>query len=170
MIHPATFAGEMRILQERFSRKDLTKETLARYYRYLTDRLTDAQFRHAAQVIFNTDTFWPSPARFIDAAHGGSIAELAERDWQRVMTLVRQGHPPDLAALPAAVRAGLSAAPYREIIAADEAYALPRHRAAFIAAYTRRASMERERPKPALDAPAGTPKNRALPTPEEPEE
>lgn len=171
MIHPAIFAAEMRLLQERFNRRDLTRETLARYHEYLTPRLTDAQFQHAARTIFNTDTFWPSPERFIDAAHGGAITELAERDWQRVLTTARAGKRLKRDHLPAPVRAGLAAAPMHQIHTADEAYELPRLRSAFIAAYTLRARIERSAPHPTLEAPAGPAQHRKLPAPpEDPQE
>jgi len=164
MIHDATFAAEMRLLQERFNRRDLTRETLARYHEYLTTRLTDEQFRHAARIVFTTDTFWPSPARFIDAALGGSIQELAERDWQRVLVAARAGNYLELDRVPPEVRAGLTAAPMYQIHTANEAYELPRLRTAFVAAYTRAATEERSNPHPTLEEPA---RSRALPGTEE---
>lgn len=134
MIDMTTFVAEMTILKDRFGRRDMTAETIARYHDFLNPRLNTIEFQGAARVIFNKDRFWPPPQRFIDAAQGGSDTDLAEESWQTILTLARQGTYPVPHELPNEVRAALKAAPMREIMNADD-FALGRLRKDFIAAF-----------------------------------
>lgn len=120
MIDKPTFVAEMTILRDRFGRRDMTPETVARYLDFLGPRLTTAQFTQAAREIFNRDTFWPAPARFLEALQGGNAKELAEAAWTDMLRFARDGKYPPLDSLDDATRAGLKAAPMREIQVADD--------------------------------------------------
>lgn len=151
-IDPAVFAAEFTLLKERFNRRDLTSETSARYLDFLDARMSTAEFQAAAREIFNRDTFWPAPQRFLDAARGGAVRELAERDWTRALHLARRGIYPDYDALPPAVAAAFQVVPMARIMAADEVYEQPRLKRDWLAAYTAAVGEEEERRAAAIGA------------------
>lgn len=105
-IDDVTFAAEMTILRDRFGRRDMTQETIARYYDYLADRMTTADFTRAARIIFNKDTFWPAPVRFLEAVKGNP-SEDSDAAWNALVSAATMGDhkavtAPQLAALRAA--------------------------------------------------------------------
>lgn len=105
-IDDVTFAAEMTILRDRFGRRDMTQETIARYYDYLADRMTTEDFTRAARLIFNKDTFWPAPVRFLEAIKGNPGAD-SEAAWNALLSAATMGDHkavtrPQLAALRAA--------------------------------------------------------------------
>jgi hypothetical protein len=83
MIDQGIFGKEITILCERFDRA-LTKPVMARYYEILTVQMDTAQFEMASRRIFAEETFFPSPATFIEKALG-SIKNNAELEWLRLM-------------------------------------------------------------------------------------
>lgn len=95
MIDPTAFTEEMTILRDRFGRRDMTPETIARYLDYLDPIMTTAEFRAAAREIFNHDTWWPSPQRFLDAIRGEPRL-IAEASWERMIAGARQGQRPTI--------------------------------------------------------------------------
>lgn len=135
MIDKATFAAEMTILRDRFGRRDMTAETIARYLDFLEERLSTEDFVRAAREIFNKDTFWPSPVRFLEVVKGDPKA-MADDAWAAMLAHARKGSYPELATLPPATRAALKAAPLREIMYASE-YELNRLKREFVDAYQR---------------------------------
>lgn len=137
MIDKPTFVAEMTILRDRFGRRDMTPETVARYLDYLDAKLTTAQFKEAAREIFDRDTWWPAPHRFIEALQGGAAKELAETAWTEMLEHARKGHYPDKASLAPAVLAALTAAPLREIMGAESDIKLARLKREFCAAHER---------------------------------
>lgn len=155
MIDPVTFAAEMTILQNRFpGARNMPKEVIARYLDYLGERLTTQEFVTAAREIFNQDTFWPSPARFIEAVQGNP-KQMADDAWAAMLEAARKGAYPELATLPTATRAALKAAPMREIMYATSDFELNRLKREFVDAYQRangqtsaRALPEPEKPEP----------------------
>lgn len=134
MLDRRTFDRELVLLFDRFGR-ELGTPTVNRYYQFLADRLTTAAFEAAAKEIFEQDTFWPSPQRFIDAAAGGSSQDLAEAAWTQVLTWAQRGEYPPLETLEPGTRTALKAAPMREIQYADSEAKLARLRRAFLAAH-----------------------------------
>lgn len=136
MIDKTTFAAEMTILQNRFpGGRDMTAETIARYLDYLGPQLNTTQFTRAAREIFNHDTFWPAPARFLEVLQGGSSKELADAAWGEVLRLAQRGEYPPLDTLDAATRAALKVVPMREIQYADSEAKLARLKREFTAAH-----------------------------------
>lgn len=91
MIDRATFVREMTLLHERFGRTPNGQVT-ARYYDTLSRELNTADFERAARTIFDEDRFWPAPARFRDAAHGGNPKELAGAEFERLVAACRSGN------------------------------------------------------------------------------
>ena len=89
MIDHTTFGREMALLSDRFNRQ-VSKPVMARYYETLSATLTTEQFETAARVVFDQDTFWPSPARFLEAA-GRDRKSEAEAAWELTMSEVRSG-------------------------------------------------------------------------------
>lgn len=151
MIDKTVFAAEMTILRDRFGRRDMTAETIARYLDFLDPQLTTEQFQAAAREIFNRDTFWPSPARFLEAIQGNPKA-MADEAWSSILEHAKRGAYPELATLPPPVRAALKAVPMREIMYADTDFKLSRLRKDFSEAYTR-AAAKLAGDRPALEAP-----------------
>lgn len=150
MIDPVTFAAEMTILQNRFpGARNMPKEVIARYLDYLEAHLTTSEFVAAAREIFNQDTFWPSPARFVEIIQGNP-KQMADDAWTAMLEHARKGSYPQLATLPAPTRAALKAAPLREIMYASE-FELNRLKREFVDAYQRA---------------TGTSDTKALPEPE----
>lgn len=118
-INAVTFAAEMTLLRDRFSRKDMTEEVTARYHDFLNQHLTTEEFVTAARAIFNDDTFWPSPMRFLEVIHRDPKGK-AQLAWRLMLEHAKAGHFPPLNDLDEATRAALKAAPMREIMSADE--------------------------------------------------
>lgn len=155
MIDPVTFAAEMTILQNRFpGARNMPKEVIARYLDFLGERLTTQEFVAAAREIFNQDTFWPSPARFVEAVQGNP-KQMADDAWATMLEHARKGTYPELATLPTATRAALKAAPMREIMYATSDFELNRLKREFVDAHQRatghsdaRALPEPSRPEP----------------------
>lgn len=135
MIDDVVFTTEMTILQHRFGRKDMPEEVIARYLDFLAQHMDTAGFLEAARVIFNEDTFWPSPRRFVTALQGDP-RQAAETAWQAIMRDARAGRYPPLESLPPAVRAALKVAPMREIMSADD-YQLSRLKRDFLEEHVR---------------------------------
>lgn len=98
MIDDVVFSAEMTILRDRFGRQNMTTETIARYLDYLDAKLTTAEFQAAAREIFNRDTFWPSPQRFVEAVRGDPHA-AAEEAWNQLMSAAAKGGAPTPEAL-----------------------------------------------------------------------
>ena len=95
MIDKTAFAAEMTILQDRFNRRDMTPETVARYLDFLNPLMTTEEFCVAAREVFNRDTFWPSPQRFLEVMRGEPRV-IAQASWERLLGGARQGKLPDL--------------------------------------------------------------------------
>lgn len=154
MIDKAVFAAEMTLLRDRFGRRDMTPETIARYHDYLAPRLDTTQFRSAAREIFNRDTFWPAPARFLEVLQGGSARELAEGMWSEMMRLAARGKHPARDTLDAPTRAALQAVGgHREIQFCESDAKLARLKREFTTAYER-AATEGPAPRPLPELPA----------------
>ena len=90
MIDPRVFAFEMTVLRDRFGRRDMTDETIARYLDFLDPLMTTEEFKAAAREVFNRDTFWPSPQRFLDAVRGDP-KRLAEEAWTAMLEHAKRG-------------------------------------------------------------------------------
>lgn len=134
MIDPRVFTEEMTILRDRFGRRDMTPETIARYLDFLDPLMTTDEFRVAARVVFNEDTFWPSPARLL-AAVRGDPKRLAEEAWTAMLDHAKRGEYPALETLPEPTRAALRVAPLREIMLADTDFKLARLKREFVDAH-----------------------------------
>lgn len=133
MLDRTVFMREMALLEERFARQH-SAPVLARYYETLGARLTTEQFATAARQVFDRDTFWPAPQRFIDLALG-STRGRAREEWQAIMRSFKDvaGLRPQLSA---AARAALDAAGgWHAVGTADMTYALPRLERAFLESY-----------------------------------
>lgn len=90
MIDDVVFVTEMTILRDRFGRQNMTAETIARYLDFLSPRMSTAEFQSAAREVFNNDTWWPSPARFLDAVRGDPKAEGAAA-WDALVAAASKG-------------------------------------------------------------------------------
>lgn len=141
MIDPRVFAFEMTVLRDRFGRRDMTDETIARYLDYLGPLMTTEEFKAAAREIFNRDTFWPSPQRFLDAIRGDP-KRLAEEAWTAMLEHAKRGEYPALETLPEATRAALRVVPLREIMYADSDIKLARLKREFTEAHQHAAGVQ----------------------------
>lgn len=148
-INPETLAGELEILADRFQGRKLMDVTLDRYAEYLEQHLSEEDFLHAARIIFNRDTYFPSPQRFVEVIHGNA-RELAAEAWADIQAAIKEGST-DLDFLSPAGRAALKAAGgWQAVYAAPSEIALDRARRAFLEAFDLTA--RRDGPK-ALEAP-----------------
>lgn len=84
----AAFVTELRALADRFNR-NVSDELARRYYQDLQQLTTDA-FLTAARIIYRQDTFWPAPARFLEAA-GVDAKSAAESAWNLTWREVQAG-------------------------------------------------------------------------------
>lgn len=89
MLDKRAFLRELGMLAERFGRA-ISEPVMLRYYDTLSSTLTTAEFVAAARVVFDTDTFWPPPARFIELAHGNARDD-GEREWARLLDACARG-------------------------------------------------------------------------------
>ena len=89
MLDRAVFLREMALLADRFGR-DVSPETIGRYYDTLRERVSTDEFEVAARFVFDNDSFWPSPARFAEVARGNA-REDAEREWVRLLGSCSRG-------------------------------------------------------------------------------
>ena len=132
MLARAVFVREMAFLEERFNREH-TDQVLARYYDTLSARLTTEEFAAAARYVFDHDSFWPPPARFIELAQGNP-KEDATREWVALVDACSRGDRDAL--LSPAGEAGMRAAGgWAAIAYAEGEYALSARQRAFTAAY-----------------------------------
>jgi len=89
MLNRNAFLREMGLLAERFNRT-ISELVIARYYDTLKDRLTPEEFEQAARFVFDQDSFWPAPARFIELAQGNTKDD-AEREWRALLDACARG-------------------------------------------------------------------------------
>lgn len=83
MIEEGVFRSEWAALCERFrltGDREPSQLMLRRYYEFLTERLTTQQFEAAARQLYATQTFFPRPQDFVEAALG-SPRERASQEW-----------------------------------------------------------------------------------------
>lgn len=143
------FLREMALLAERFNRPELSEPLIARYYDTLNGRLTTPDFERAARAIFDGDTFWPAPLRFVEVVQGNPKA-MADDAWTRLLQAMRSGRPHDA---PAEAIATLrrSGATFRDLMEATE-YRLTQLERGFKSAYAApndaRALPEPTKPEP----------------------
>ena len=89
MLDRHVFVREMTLLHDRFGRTP-NEHVIARYYDTLRDRLTTQEFEQAARFVFDQDSFWPPPARFIELAQGNARDD-AEREWRALVDACQRG-------------------------------------------------------------------------------
>jgi len=89
MLDRTVFLREMALLADRFGR-DASPETIGRYYDTLRERVSTSEFEAAARFVFDNDSFWPSPARFVEVARGNPKEE-AEREWRVLLDSCTRG-------------------------------------------------------------------------------
>ncbi len=118
MLDKRVFLRELGMLAERFGRT-VSEPVMLRYFEILSGSLSTADFERAAFDIFRDDQFWPAPARFLDAARGGNPKELANAEWERLLTACRNGST-DVAFLSPAGLAAMRAAGGWRVIAFAE--------------------------------------------------
>jgi len=141
MTEPTT-GIDHRVFMERFAllldrwQRTMSTPGIREYHAILAAVMTTPDFIRAANIIYRHDQFFPTPQRFIDAAAGGTPQELAENDWHRILHMARTNNYPDRAGLPPEVLAGITAAPMRDIINANEHH-LAQLRRDFITAHAR---------------------------------
>ena len=87
MIDERTFRDTWALLSERFNRQ-LSTPLMMAYYHSLSARMSTAQFKAAAQVVFETREFFPRPADFLEAGQPSAEAEVLEQ-WELVQELMR---------------------------------------------------------------------------------
>lgn len=86
VIDQKVFAERMSMTYERFGRNP-SKPVSAAYYQALSNSLTTQEFVTAAARIFNENTFFPSPAEFVDKAKG-KVEDAAQLEWMEVMAAI----------------------------------------------------------------------------------
>jgi len=89
MLDRVVFLREMALLADRFGR-DVSPEVIGRYFDTLRERLGTSEFEVAARFVFDHDSFWPSPARFVEVVRGNA-REDAEREWQVLVDSCARG-------------------------------------------------------------------------------
>jgi hypothetical protein len=89
MLNRAVFVREMTLLHDRFGRTP-NEHVIGRYYDTLKDRLSTEEFEQAARFVFDQDSFWPAPARFIELAQGNAKDD-ADREWVRLLDSCSRG-------------------------------------------------------------------------------
>ena len=89
MLDRAAFIREMTLLHDRFGRTP-NEHVIGRYYDTLRDRLSTPEFEQAARFVFDHDSFWPPPARFIELAQGNPKDD-AEREWVALVDACQRG-------------------------------------------------------------------------------
>jgi hypothetical protein len=89
MLSKVVFLREMAMLADRFGR-DVSPEVIGRYFDTLRERLSTEEFEAAARFVFDHDSFWPSPARFVEVVRGNA-KEDAEREWQTLVNACSRG-------------------------------------------------------------------------------
>lgn len=85
MIDRETFRVMMALIAERTPNVP-DDSTLAVYYKFLSTRLTDAEFKESAMAIFAEAEFFPPPIRFLEIR--------STREWPVVMDLLIEFTPP----------------------------------------------------------------------------
>lgn len=125
------FIREMTLLHERFGRQP-SEHVIARYYDTLNGRLDTPAFEAAARYVFDNDTYWPAPARFIDLAHGSPEAQ-ARDEWARLIEGATRGERARLT--PEGEAALMAIGGWREVAYADTDRKLPRLERAFAKRY-----------------------------------
>ena len=135
-IDARVFAEEMTILADRFNR-DVSKPVRMRYFESLDRRMSTEEFALAARRIFESDTFWPSPDRFLEITRG-TAEDRAELEWARVLEAAKHGQLPTLDAAGMGALRGIGG--FNAVQYADQAYALPKLKRDFLAAYERRSA------------------------------
>ena len=88
MLDKPTFVKELKALGDRFNRT-VSNDMVARYYQELQG-MTSSDFMEAVRVIYRNDTFWPSPARFLQAV-GLDSETQAQAAWERILKLASTG-------------------------------------------------------------------------------
>ena len=89
MLSKTVFLREMAMLADRFGR-DVSPEVIGRYFDTLRERLSTEEFEASARFVFDHDSFWPSPARFVEVVRGNA-KEDAEREWQMLLSACSRG-------------------------------------------------------------------------------
>lgn len=111
-IDKGVFSAAMAMLAGSFGREVDAAVVLA-YYRVLSPRMTTQEFEAAVKLVIEQESFWPPPAKLLEAARAQSPALTALGD---VMRWLRSHgghlHAPhaEFAALPSEVKAGVKAA------------------------------------------------------------
>lgn len=142
-INPDVLAGELEILVNRFHGHKLLDVVLDRYAAYIDRHLSESEFLLAAQVIFENDTYWPSPLRFVEAARGNP-KERAVSEWGQLMIALKD-NPAELP-LTDRGRAALKAVGgYRALMEATD-YGMEKLHKRFLEAYVDEGEGERRVP------------------------
>jgi len=139
-INPEVLAGELEILVNRFHGHKLLDVVLDRYAQYIESHLTEEEFLLACRVIFENDTYWPSPLRFVEAARGNP-AQLAGSEWDQLMIALKE-NPAELPVTDRGRAALKAVGGYRALMEATD-YSLESLRKRFLGAY---ADAGREKP------------------------
>ena len=89
MIDWEHFQRAMVAISERCARPP-GAEQLAMYYRFLSPRLTTEEFHEAAMSVWSSAEFFPPPVKFLETR--------SAREWDKVVTLLREYTPPHVRA------------------------------------------------------------------------
>jgi hypothetical protein len=86
VIRGELFAGWMAVIADRLNRS-VSEATLKAYHVQLSRSLDDETFERAAERIFRSARYWPSPDEFIQAAAGSDAQAQAVRAFEQVKRL-----------------------------------------------------------------------------------
>lgn len=131
-INPEVLAGELEILVNRFHGHKLLDVVLDRYAQYIETHLSQDEFLLACRVIFENDTYWPSPLRFVEAARGNP-KELAAGEWAQLMIALKE-NPAELPVTERGRAALKAIGGFRALMEATD-YSLEGLRKRFLGAY-----------------------------------
>lgn len=118
MLDKRVFLREMAVLAELYNRPALSEVLIARYYEFLSTRLSTAEFEAAARRVFEEERFWPAPVTFVHLVKGDP-KRIAGEAWTRLLSAAQSGRPQDAEpdAIAALRRAGFT---FRDVETASE--------------------------------------------------
>lgn len=125
------FLREMAVLAELFNRPQLSDPLVARYYEYLSARMTTTEFEAAAKRIFEEERYWPAPITFLHAVKGDP-ARKAREEWDALLEKAARN---ELSELSEAGKKALKALGGWSTVAYADQGRLPSLRRAFLESY-----------------------------------
>lgn len=97
-IDETVFVRWWAIIHQRFGRS--MSDPMTQLYRaFLDEHLTTEHFEQAAKLIFEGETWWPSPRRFVEVLQG-DLKAYAGAQWREVLRIATKGNGEGFKELP----------------------------------------------------------------------